>query len=275
MKQLRIISFLIIPLLLIGCYYPPESASISEVSEQESLPSPIIITTEDEEAAAAVSRSEKPSRLSSRIRELPPLITPTPDPLPDLYGCSMKIEFITGPLENQTSEFSVLDRSYFLDKGDKFAVGKGTAVYYEDQPYMILHSSYVNGNILKPMEAEFIRKYLEHWGNKDDEYIQKQIDDLAGTQVNWYCNDDLVLETTINSAVRLSHDASERLWLEPLEIVDILEDKQGLASEWIGEILPTDQPSLFLGFCGWGPSSVGSGRYTYYRYLLNFVIKTP
>jgi hypothetical protein len=125
------------------------------------------------------------------------------------------------------------------------------------------------------MEAEFIRKYLEHWGNKGDEYIQNQIDNLVGTQVNWYCNDGLILETKINSAVRLSHDASERLWLEPLQIVDILEDKQGLASEWIGEILPTDQPSLFLGFCGWGPSSVGSGRYTYYRYLINFVVETP
>jgi hypothetical protein len=273
MKQLRIIYFIIIPLLLIGCYYPPASASIPSAGEQQLTPVPTNITTEEE--AAAVNRSEKPSRLSSRIRELPPLVTPTPNPLPDLYGCNMQIEFITGPLENQSSEFSILDRSYFLDKGDKFAVGKGTAVYYEDQPYMILHSSYVNGNILKPMEAEFIRKHLEHWGNKGDEYIQNQIDDLVGTKVNWYCYDDLVLETTINSVARLSHDASERLWLEPLEIVDILEDKQGLASEWIGEILPTDQPSLFLGFCGWGPSSVGSGRYTYYRYLLNFVIETP
>ncbi|MDW7754640.1 MAG: hypothetical protein SCH68_05690 [Brevefilum sp.] len=269
MKQLRIISFFIIPLLLIGCYSLPVSVSIPSAGEQELTPVPKIITTKGE------SRIGKPSGVSSRIRERPTLVTPTPDPFPDLYGCNMQIEFISGSLENQSSEFSVLDRSYFLDKGDKFAVGKGTAVYYEDQPYMILHSSYVNGNILKPMEAEFIRKYLEHWGNKGDEYIQNQIDNLVGAQVNWYCNDDLVLETTINSIVRLSHDASERLWLEPLQIVDILENKQGLASEWIGEILPTDQASLFLGFCGWGSSSVGSGRYTYYRYLINFVVETP
>lgn len=271
MRIFRYLSLIVFAVLLTGCFFPSVNA---ETTQQNTIQR---TTIPEEEQAISI---EEDQASISRTTPLPTKTLPTlpsvEDSSPDLYGCNMSIEFSTGPLENQTSEFEVLDETYFEDKGDKFAVGKGTAIYYELQPYLILHSSYVNGNILKPMEAEFIRKYLENWGKNGNEYIQDKIDSLIGSQVDWYCNEDeIILKTTINGIVRLSHEASNRLWLEPNEIEDILKDKEGLASEWIGDIPPKDQSDLYLGFCGWGPPSIENGRYTYYRYLLSFSIKNP
>ena len=151
-------------------------------------------------------------------------------------------------------------------------MGKGTAIFYEESPYLILHSSYVNGNILRPMEAEFIRKYLEHWGNRGNESIQEQINALIGSEAEWRCEGKDILKSTLQGVVWLSHEASNRLWLEPEIIEEILTKREGTSSEWIGKIKPTTDPSLYLGFCGWGPSSIKNGRYTYYRYVLNFIL---
>lgn len=270
MKIIRFFPIIIIAFLITGCFYPEVNAAPSNFMEPQLKPT--TVTEEKPLADGDTPTIQEPTAEPTKI--LPEIIS-TQIPAPDLYGCQARIEFSSGPLENKTSEFDVLDETYFLEKGDQFAVGKGTAIYYESQPYIILHSSYVNGNVLRPMEAEFIRKYLEDWGRNGDEYIQGQIDSLIGSQVNWYCNEELILETTISSIARLSHEASERLWLQPTEIDDILADKEGLASEWIGEITPNDEPNIYLGFCGWGPSNLEYGRYTYYRYLLNFTIQNP
>ncbi len=184
----------------------------------------------------------------------------------------MEIRFTTGPLSDKSSTFDVLDRDYFYDKGDKFAPGKGTAIFYEVQRYFILHSAYVRGNVLRPMEAEFLRKYLEYWGTTGTEYIEGQIDSLIGSRVLWTCNEEIIFETEITGITRLSHEASNRLWLEPENIEDIIRDKEGLVSEWIGELEETDQPTIYMGFCGWGPQSLDQDRYTYYRYLIQFEV---
>ena len=270
MKIAKYLPLIIIAFLITGCISPEVNAAPSNLVDPELKPTQMNQETVSDGDANQILPD--PTPVPTKIL---PTIPPTPNPAPDLYGCEMRIEFSSGPLENQTSDFEVLDETYFLDKSDQFAVGKGTGVYYESQPYLILHSSYVNGNALRPMEAEFIRKHLEHWGKYGNEYIQGQMDALIGSQVNWYCNDELVLETTIDSIVRLSHAASERLWLEPTEIEDILADREGLVSEWIGEITTSDEPNLYLGFCGWGPSDLDYGRYTYFRYLLSFTINSP
>jgi len=268
MKNIRYLLLIIIAFLLTGCFYPEVNAETSQSNDHQT--SATLMLRKDD--STEVENPPISEAAPVPTKTLPTILT-TSNPSPDLFGCKMRIEFTTGPLENQTSEFAVLDETYFQDKGDNFAVGKGTAIYYETQPYLILHSSYVNGNMLKPMEAEFIRKYLEHWGKNGNEFIQERIDSLIGSQINWFCNDDLIFGTTINGITRLSHEASNRLWLHPSEIEDILEDKEGLSSEWIGEIASTNDPSLYLGFCGWGPPSIDNGRYTYYRYLINFTIQ--
>ncbi len=262
---------MIIALVLSGCFHPEANAAPINFIHTEIKPTEIIQESSSNEADNTIRISE-PTAITTKIL---PTVPPTPEPAPDLYGCEMRIEFSSGPLKDQISEFQVLDEKYFEEKSDKFAVGKGTAVYYESQPYLILHSSYVNGNVLQPMEAELIRKYLEQWGRNGNEFIQNQIDSLNGSQVKWYCNNELIIETKINSIVRLSHEASNRLWLEPTQLEDILEDKEGLTSEWIGEITPIDEPGLYLGFCGWGPPNLEAGRYTYFRYLLKFTIQYP
>jgi hypothetical protein len=192
--------------------------------------------------------------------------------MPDFYGCEMILEFTSGPLKNKDSSFTVLDKSYFLDKGDKFDIGKGTGIYYEDNHYFILHSSFVNGNMLRPMEAEFLRRYLENWGNTETSYIKDQMDNLIGAEMIWHCNGETALNTKLNGIVRLSHEASERLWLEPHELPQIIIDKEGDQDQWIGNIEESTKPSLYIGFCGWGPESLGSKRYTYYRYLIQFEV---
>lgn len=268
MRIFRYLALIIITFLLTGCIYPEVNAETSQPYDRPTTTTPTLQEVETTELENPPVSDSVPLPTKSL-----PTNQITSDPFPDLYGCKMRIEFTSGPLENQTSEFSVLDETYFQDKGDNFAVGKGTAIYYETQPYLILHSSYVNGNMLKPMEAEFLRKYLEHWGENGNKFIQEHIDSLIGSQVNWFCNNDLILDTTINGITRLSHEASNRLWLRPNEIEDILKDKEGLTSEWIGEISSTNDSSLYLGFCGWGPPSIDNGRYTYYRYLINFTIQ--
>ena len=201
-----------------------------------------------------------------------PVATPTPDPFPNLYDCEMEITFTSGPLKSKSSNFTVLGEDYFLDKGDKFDPGKGTSIYYSDQHYFILHSSFVNGNLLRPMEAEFLRKYLEYWGSSGEAYVQGQIDSLIGSNVSWVCDGRQVFTTKIKGIVRLSHEASQQLWLQPETLEQILENHEGLASEWIGSVEPTDTPHLYAAFCGWGSESAGSARFTYFRYILQFEI---
>jgi len=251
---------------LIGCR--PTALANSEVPTAQPTLTPTSTPTTIPQATqheAAVSPTE------AAVEETPQP-TPTPDPFADLYNCEMEIQFMTGPLEERNAEFTVLGEDYFFDKGDKFAVGKGTSIYYEAQKYFILHSSFVNGNPLRPMEAEFIRKHLEYWGTTDTDYIQGKITELVGSEALWVCDGKAVFRTRINGAVRLSHEASDRLWLEPEELQEILADREGLVSEWVGEIPETSNPSLYIGFCGWGPNDLGSDRYTYYRYLINFEI---
>ena len=200
-----------------------------------------------------------------------PTPTATPDPFSDLYECQMSVKFLNGPFEARTMDFEVLGKDYFTDKADKFSPGKGTGVYYEAQRYFILHSSFVNGNILKPMEAEFFRRYLEAWGGTDNNYIQGNIDNVIGSEALWICDGKLVFKSTITGITRLSYVASQDLWRNPQNLESILEKREGLSSEWIGELNRTDDPSILIGSCGWGPDD-SNERFSYYRYLINFKI---
>ena len=268
MKKLPLFALLIASIFLSGCVATPQNSVQGVFSNALSTPT-IIITPEE---TAAPMEQEFQIAISEAVTQPSFSAIPTPSPFSMFYGCEMTIEFTSGPLKGKKSEFSILDRSYFEDKGDKFTVGKGTAIFYEETPYLILHSSYVDGNILEPMEAEFIRKHLEHWGNKGEEYIQQQMDQLIGSKINWTCDGEQIFTTAISDIARLSHDASERLWLEPEQIENILMYRDGLRSEWVGKMKPSFETSLYLGFCGWGPPSLESGRYTYFRYVINLTV---
>ncbi len=260
MLKNRCIFFILLITLLGSCSSPPSEKSETELAISES--SYAITSTQPE--------SDKTLPSTPAVVTPNPSPTPTPDPFADLYGCEMELEFISGSLESRKTRFTILGKDYFKDKGDLFDPGTGTSIYYESQHYFIVHSSYVNGNILDPMEAEFIRKYLEYWGDTGPEYIQDQINSLEGSRVVWKCSGKEIFLTRINGIVRLSHEASNRLWLEPRSLEQIIEDREGLVSEWIGEFKDTDQPILYIGFCGWGPRSLGDSRFTYYRYLIKF-----
>jgi hypothetical protein len=210
------------------------------------------------------------SNLNKSILPTNTIIEPvaTPNPFSNLYGCAMEIKFISGPLESKGTQFKVLNKDYFFDKGDQFFPGKKTGVFYEEQHYFIIHSSYVNGDIFKPLEAEFIRIYLESWGDTSLDYIQKQIELINQSMIVWTCNESQIFLTQINGIIRLSHEASYDLWLEPSTLEQILKERKGINSEWIGEINETEKPTIYIGFCGWGPSSLGDERFSYFRYLM-------
>ena len=239
------------------------SEEIIEITWYEPLVTEIPFTPETQELTEGISTAQET-----------PIPTPTskPDPFSRFYGCEMEMKVLTGPLETQTSQFTILGEDYFVEKGDKFDLGKGTGVFYEEQRYLILHSSYINSNALRPMEAEFLRLFFERWGNHGPEYIKSQIEALIGSEVLWICDGKSVFKTQINGVSRLSYEASNRLWLRPEELEDLLLDREGEPSEWVGEITVTDDVTLYLGFCGWGPASLGSERYTYYRYLIQFEV---
>lgn len=260
----RIIFLCLLVLLLFGCSPGP--------------------TTEPDDQADKTEEATNPSETSSSSNEAGPdgddedisesfTPTPTPDPFSSLYGCEMEVKFVSGPLESKSTNFTVLDQDYFFDKQDKFDPGKGTGVYYEFLHYFILHSSYYKGNILRPLEAEFLRKYLENWGETENEYIQYQMDSLEGSEAAWFCNGKQVFQTEVNGIIRLSHKASEDLWIEPENLEQILKDREGLVSEWIGEINETDHPYLYIGFCGWGSDTLGDDRFAYFRYLIRFEVQ--
>ncbi len=198
------------------------------------------------------------------------LIAQTEEIFPDLYNCKMELSFTTGPLAGMKTSFTILGRDYFSNKGDEFFPGKNTAVYYEKPKYLILHSAFLDGNMLKPLEAEFIRYYLEYWGTSGNAFVQGNIDSLIGSSVIWSCNKETVFTSHIREVVRLSQTASNQLWLEPLNLEQILTDKEGLVTEWIGDMGITSEPTIYLGFCGWGPENSGDQRFVYYRYLINF-----
>lgn len=199
-----------------------------------------------------------------------PLPTPTEISFFDFYGCHLELKFVSGPLEKQETSLYILGEDYFQDKGDKFKVGKNTGVYYKNSRYLVLHSGYENGNILKPLEAEFIRKYLENWGNEKPEYVLNKISDLKNSEVVWICDGTPVLKTKVTGAVRLSHMSSEELWLNPEKIETIIMEKQGLSQEWLGKI-NLSQSDKYIGFCGWAPKGE-ENRYSYFRYVIGFEI---
>ncbi|MDY6994218.1 MAG: hypothetical protein SVR94_16665 [Pseudomonadota bacterium] len=201
-----------------------------------------------------------------------PTPTATPTIIPDLYGCDMELRFISGPLDGTGTTFTMIDRSYFYDKGDKFDTGKNTGLFYEDQRYLILHSGYLGGNLSNPLEIEFLRKYLELWGNNDKSYIEQQIQSLLGSEMVWICDAQETINLKLAEVVRLSHQSSNELWLNPTDILQIIEEKGGDSSEWIGDIEATPQNSVYLGFCGWGPPEITQDRSIYYRYVFRFDI---
>jgi hypothetical protein len=269
MKTLTTILFLFLILTLTGCNFPtPTSAYKGTLHLEHTLAQSE--TTVPEPSQHGITLTESPRDFTIIPTVNIPTPTSTPDPFVNLYDCQMVIQFLSGPLENKGTEFQVLGRDYFWDKGDKFEIGKGSGVYYESQHYFILHSSFLNGNIFRDMEAEFLRRYLENWGWVDTQYIQEKIDGLIGSEVVWVCNGEALFSSYIDGVVRLSHEASNRLWLEPRNIADILQSREGDASEWIGEIPEFSQDQILLGFCGWGPFTLGEERFTYYRYLVSF-----
>ena len=260
MKSFHLIAFLIIALLLTSC------------GTVAPTPTPEVALEETSTNSVTAENPEENNSPTSSTASPTPSPTSTPNPFASLYGCKMQLNINSGPLESKKTQFTVLGEDYFSDKGDKFKTGKGTGIYYQDQHYFIIHSSYINGNILRPMEAELFRKYLEYWGTSGNAYIQGQIDSLIGSEIVWSCDGEEVFETKISGIVRLSHEASNRLWLEPENLEQIVVEKEGLVSEWIGEITPTVEPHLYLAFCGWSTDEKATDRYTYYRYLIQFEV---
>ena len=201
-----------------------------------------------------------------------PTPTATPTIVPILYGCAMEIRFISGPMEGYSTTFTMVEREYFYDKGDKFDPGKNTGVFYEIQRYLILHSGYQYGNLSNPLEAEFIRKYLESWGNNNQDYVEGQIEALKGSEMIWICNNQEAVRVELVEVIRLSHEASSQLWLDPQNFNQIIADREGDASEWIGEMQQNVPPSVYISFCGWGPPTITANRSIYYRYIMRFEI---
>lgn len=204
--------------------------------------------------------------------EAPAQTAPSEPPFPELYDCEVDLVLMDGPLAGNRTRFTVLGQDYFADKGDKFFPGRNTAVYYELVRYLILHSAYLDGNLLKPLEAEFLRFYLEFWGDPEPREVQSRIESLVGSKVSWACNGQVLFNTEITGIIRLSQDASHRLWLHPLDMRVIVQQRDGLADEWVGDLPTPSKPGIYVGFCGWGPPEQGDARFYAYRYLIQFEV---
>ena len=120
----------------------------------------------------------------------------------------------------------------------------------------------------------YIDLYYFHskdWVNAQPAYIQGRIDALVGTQVTWHCDGDPLFVTEISGGiVRLSEEASTRLWLEPGQLYQILEGHEGIPAEWVGTLPPIQADGFYVVFCGWGPRELGDNRFDTFRYLVQF-----
>ncbi len=268
MKYLRNIILFLVMTFAVGINLPASLARFDQAHEAQALD----LTSTDEPQYLATAAPTVQPTLAPLVINPTPTPSPTPDEFSQLYNCQMELRFTSGPLDTRSTEFTVLGRDYFQDKGDLFAMGAGTGIFYEAQRYFILHSAYINNPLPQQMEAEFLRRYLENWGNHGPGHIQTKIDELIGSQAVWICDGIEVFSTEISGIARLSHEASNRLWLQPHELTDIIIDREGDPAEWIGDVPLTDNETIFLGFCGWGPPSVTSGRFVYYRYLISFEV---
>jgi len=259
MKKLPLITFVILStailLALAACQEKTQPAATPFTA---ALTQPDPTQTQEETLPILISTEPSP--------------TPEPTPFPSLYDCKMEIHFTSGPLADQSTRFTVLGEDYFSEKGEKFYPGKNTAVYYNYPQYLILHSAYDDGNLLKPLEAEFLRFYLERWGDLSNNEIADNIDSLIGSEAAWYCDDQLLFNTSVNDIVRLSHEASKQVWFDPRMIEKVLAETPGPSEDWIGDITLTDTPGLYLGFCGWGPVELGDARLEHYRYVFRFKV---
>ncbi len=173
MKLIKLSIFIIVAFIISACSVPSNNAISNTVNQATEL---VNSSNAETSFPSSLSTNNLSQTTEEPPRELTPTSTSTPDIFAALYNCNVEISFVSGPLKKTLTSFSVLDKDYFFDKGDKFKPGKGTAVYYEELRYFILHSSYANGNIFQPMEAEFLRKFLEYWGTSGTEFIQGQID---------------------------------------------------------------------------------------------------
>ncbi len=248
---------------------------LSSVSACRSAPTEPFIVNASQASTTIPQTSSKAGSTSAAGTEIAYATSKPEDTsftFPNLYGCKMVMKFTSGPLKGKKSKFTVLTEDYFTDKGEQFYPGEKTAVYYEGPRYLILHSAFADGNILRPLEVEFIRYYLEYWGESGTEFIQDRIDELIGSKVEWTCDGETILQTEINSVIRLSATASNEIWENPIYLRQILLKHEGKAEEWLGEMDPYFMDTFFLGFCGWGPEESGDDRYYYYRYLINFTI---
>lgn len=192
--------------------------------------------------------------------------------VPELLGCEMTLQFASGPLAGEEISFAVLDESYFGDKGDKFDLGKNTGVFYMESNLLVLHSGYKTLGITS-LEAEPIRFYLEGWGNKGPEAIEEKMAEMLGSTLVWACEGQAPFASELTAIARLSHQASQDLWLRPWALGEILEQHEGEAAEWVGGYDQIRPNAVHLSFCGWGPSSLKAERYTYFRYVLGFEIQ--
>ncbi|MHA1332137.1 MAG: ComEA family DNA-binding protein [Candidatus Hodarchaeales archaeon] len=221
-------------------------------------------------------KSKIPNSTLTPTKVFPDLHTPTLIPklmiFPDIYGCNIKIKFVSGPLDEYETEFNILEQTYFEEKADKFAPGMKTGIYYESQKYLILHSGYYQSKLSEPLEAEFLRKYLEGWGDLDKSYIEQQIDALIYSKIILVCDSAEPINLQLKEITRLSHVASNQLWVDPSSLFQVIIDREGESTEWIGNMSISNQNSLYLGFCGWGPPDIDQDRMTYFRYVMRFEV---
>ena len=254
----KLIRYSMLFTMLVACSATPSAPTQSEQ-----------ITSADSATESVTETLSSPTDPANPNSEAS-VLTPSATPFPNIYGCEVEMTFTSGPLEGKSSQFTVLDEGYFDDKGEQFYPGENTAVYYDGPKYLILHSAFENGNILLPLEAEFLRHYLEYWGESGTAYIQEQIDALIGSEMVWTCNDQPLFRTRVKEIIRLSAAASDELWTDPIYLRQILIRHEGVVSEWVGDMDPFFMDTFYLGFCGWGPERLDDARYTYYRYLINF-----
>jgi hypothetical protein len=245
-------------------------SSVTACTKSPTEPSLVNPPTQETISPQITSDVVSTNQVSPESVEVTPGANTLTNVFPNLYDCDMVMKFTSGPLKGKKSRFTILGKDYFNDKGEQFFPGEKTAVYYEGPRYIILHSAFANGNILRPLEAEFIRYYLEYWGESGSEFIQDRINELIGSQIEWSCDGQIILNTEINSIIRLSATASTELWEDPIYLRQILLKHEGKEEEWIGDMDPYFMDTFFLGFCGWGPEESGDYRYYYYRYLINF-----
>lgn len=148
-----------------------------------------------------------------------------------------------------------------------FKVGQGTVVSVDENyrnTLIYIHSSYWKG---EPLEAEYLRNYIEGQSDQtvlDEDYFLQKLAGLEGARMT-LTQEGETTEFEIVAGVKIPNEEKSLFDANVKGVLDVI-TTHGLGNPEGFEYFKENQ-GVLLTFCGWGPEDAPN-RYIYTQYVL-------